>query len=93
MLYLIYNMMKVECRKRYIGVQNSRSIYKLYRISDIFFKFQNNKKVEAQPRPFYCSEISKLSEILYNFLLKVTNLFTLGGQDLFLNSLAVLVQL
>ena len=42
-----------------------------------------NKKVEAQQRPFYPSEISKSSEILYYLQLKVTvtNLFTLGGHD------------
>ena len=42
-----------------------------------------NKKVEAQPRPFFPSKISKLFEILYYLWLKVrvTNLFTQGGQD------------
>ena len=30
------------------------------------YLFQCNKKVKARPRPFYCCEISKLSEILYN---------------------------
>ena len=30
------------------------------------YSFQCNKKVKAQLRPFYCSEFSKLSEILYD---------------------------
>ena len=44
---------------------------KLYKhnINSIGFQtiyyFQGNKKVEGQPRPFYSSEISKWSEILY----------------------------
>ena len=32
------------------------SLYKLYRISDDLL-IQRNKKVEAQPRPFYSSEL------------------------------------
>ena len=30
------------------------------------YSFKRNKKVKAQPRPFYSYEMSKLSEILYN---------------------------
>ena len=39
-------------------------LYKLYRISDDLL-IQRNKKVSAAPQPFYSSEISKSSEILY----------------------------
>ena len=35
-------------------------------IIKIVYDFRRNKKVEAQPRSFYCPEIGKLPEILYN---------------------------
>ena len=45
----------------------TKYIYNIISIGfQAIYKFQRNKKIEAQPKPFYSSEISKSFEILHH---------------------------